>query len=75
MLHYCHMGHTLTIRLTAELASWLEETSSRTGVPQGQIVREQLERAKVSRAKGFMRLAGSIKGAQDLSSRKGFSKA
>ena len=67
------MGHTLTIRLTPELADWLEDTSTRTGVPQGQIVRQQLERAKTSSSKAFMRLAGSVKGPKDLSSRKGFS--
>ena len=67
------MGHTLTIRLTSELADWLEETSARTGLPQGQIVRQQLERAKAGGSKGFMRLAGSVKGPRDLSSRKGFS--
>ena len=69
------MGHTLTIRLTPDLAEWLEETSATTGVPQGQIVRQQLERAKAAHAKGFMRLAGSVKGPPDLSSRKGFSKS
>ena len=58
-----------------ELAEWLEKTSARTGLPQGQIVRQQLERAKTATSKGFMRLAGSVKGPQDLSSRKGFSKS
>ena len=69
------MSHTLTIRLTPELAAWLENTSARTGVPQGQIIRQQLERAKTAGSKGFMRLAGSVKGPPDLSSRKGFSKS
>jgi predicted transcriptional regulator len=68
------MGHTVTIRLPEELAEWLEETAARTGVSQGRIVREQLERARASAAsRGFMRLAGRVRGPKDLSRRKGFS--
>jgi len=69
------MSHTITIRLTNDLARWLEETAARTGISQGQLVREQIEKAKsecVNRA--FMRLAGSVRGPKDLSRRKGFSK-
>lgn len=69
------MSHTITIRLTPELAAWLEEVSARAGVPQGRIVREQLERARATDArKGFMRLAGAARGPRDLSRRKGFSR-
>lgn len=69
------MGKTLTIRLTPELAGWLEEVSSAAGVPQGKIVRDQLEKARKSNSrKGYMRLAGSVRLAADLSTRKGFSK-
>jgi len=69
------MGQTLTIRLTRELAAWLSRASRRTGLPQGQIVREQLERARTDSAdKPYMRLAGSVRGARDLSSRKGFAR-
>jgi len=69
------MGHTLTIRLSKELATWIEALSKRTGVPQGQIVRAQLERARAEdKSHPFMRLAGTMKGARDLSTRKGFSK-
>jgi len=68
------MGHTLTIRLERELAAWLEETARRTGVSQGRIVREQLEKARAaSRERRFMRLAGCLQGPVDLSTRKGFS--
>jgi predicted transcriptional regulator len=68
------MGHTITIRLTKELAEWLEATAAKTGRSQGQIVREQLEKARgESAAKPFMRLAGRIEGPGDLSQRKGFS--
>jgi hypothetical protein len=70
------MSHTITIRLTKELAAWLEDTASSTGVSQGRIVREQLERARAGGVeRPFMRLAGSVKGAPDLSSRKGFSRS
>ena len=37
------MGNTITVRLPAELADWLRDTARKTGVPQGRIVREQLE--------------------------------
>jgi hypothetical protein len=71
------MSQTITVRLGKELSSWLEETASRTGLSQGQIVREQLEKAKTGKnEKPFMRWAGSIKGLpRNLSSRKGFSKS
>ena len=70
------MGHTITVRLTSELAEWLEETAARTGISQGQLVREQIERAKTAAAdRAFMKLAGSVRGPRDLSRRKGFSKS
>ena len=70
------MSHTISFRLTKELAAWLEETAARTGVSQGGIIREQLERAKSGDAvRPFMQLAGSIRGPRDLSSRKGFSRS
>ena len=69
------MSHTITVRLTKELADWLEDAAARSGVSQGRIVREQLERAKAGGTeRPFMKLAGSVKGARDLSSRKGFSR-
>jgi hypothetical protein len=75
VLHYCHMSHTLTIRLTEELLAWLKESSRRTGVPMGRLIREQLETARTNGGKQrFLRHAGAIKGGPaDLSSRKGFS--
>jgi predicted transcriptional regulator len=70
------MSHTITVRLDDDLARWLEDTSARTGVPQGKIVRDQLEQAKArTKTKSFMRLAGTLKGPKDLSKRKGFSEA
>jgi hypothetical protein len=69
------MSQTITVRLTKELAEWLEEVSARAGVPQGRIVRDELERARSASARrGFMRLAGSVSGPRNLSSRKGFSR-
>jgi Ribbon-helix-helix protein, copG family len=69
------MGHTLTVRIDKELAAWLEAEAARTGVSQGKIVREELERAKKARgSRSFMRLAGTIDGPKDLSQRKGFSR-
>ena len=69
------MSHTITIRLTKDLAEWLEETAARTGVSQGQLIREQIETAKAKSAgRAFMRLAGTVRGPKDLSRRKGFSK-
>jgi len=69
------MSHTITVRLNKDLAEWLAQVSAKTGVPQGQFVREQLARAKsAGGGQPFMRLAGCINGAKDLSARKGFSK-
>ena len=76
VLHFSHMGQTLTVRLTRQLAEWLERTAAGTGQSQGQIVREQLERARAAgRGRPFMRLAGTVRGAKDLSARKGFSRS
>ncbi len=66
------MSHTLTIRLTDELLDWLKDTSRRTGVPVGRLVRQQLEHAKAGGKQRFLRYAGAVSGPADLSSRKGF---
>ncbi len=69
------MGQTITVRLTKELADWLEETAAKTGVSQGKLVRDQLERARAAAAsQAFMRLAGAVRGPKDLSVRTGFSR-
>lgn len=69
------MSHTITVRLGKDPADWLARMATETGVPQGQLVREQLEKARASGAsQPFLRLAGRIKGRpRDLSTRKGFS--
>lgn len=71
------MSHTLTIRLTDELVDWLRETSRRTGIPVGRLIREQLESAKTQGGKQrFLRHAGAIAGGPpNVSSRKGFSRS
>jgi predicted DNA-binding protein len=70
------MSKTVTIRLSDDLAAWLEEASKQTGIPKGRIVREQLEKAQqTGKTPSFMKLAGTVKGARDLSARKGFSRS
>jgi hypothetical protein len=71
------MSHTLTVRIQDKLAHWLEETAHGLGISQGQVVRQELERAQREDVEGrrFMRLAGSVRLAADLSERKGFSKS
>lgn len=72
------MSNTITIRVPKGLADWLQQKSVRTGISQGQIVREQLERVRRSdkETKKFMRFAGVIKtGPRDISTRKGYSRS
>jgi len=70
------MSQTITVRLTKDLADWLEQTAAETGVSQGKLVRNQLERARAAASsQAFMRLAGAVRGPKDLSARKGFSRS
>jgi hypothetical protein len=70
------MSHTITVRLSKELAAWLARAAAETGVSQGKLIRDQLEKAKASDSpRSFMRLAGSVRGPRNLSSRKGFSRS
>jgi predicted DNA-binding protein len=70
------MGNTLlTVRMPEELAEWLAETSRKTGIPVGRLIREHLEKARKEEGDpGFMRYAGTVRGSRDLSVRKGFSR-
>ncbi len=69
------MSNTLTIRLPEDMIAWLKETSQRTGIPVGRLIREQLESAREQKdEKRFMRHAGAISGPANLSSRKGYSR-
>lgn len=70
------MSHTFSVRLTPELAEWLEQKSRQTGLPAGRIIRQQLERARSeSGSQRFLRHAGKISGPRDLSARKGFARS
>jgi hypothetical protein len=74
VLHSKQMRNTVTVRLPQDLAEWLVAASGKTGVPKGRIIREQLDKARASGERPFMRLAGVISGPADLSARKGFSR-
>jgi predicted transcriptional regulator len=68
------MSNTLTVRIPDDLAQWLDETARKSGVPKGRIVRDELEKARKAEGKPFLRLAGTIAGPANLSTRKGFSR-
>jgi len=76
VLHFRPMSTTITVRLSEELAAWLEEAAARSGVSQGKLIRDQLEKARASgERQSFLRLAGAVDGPEDLSRRKGFSRS
>jgi predicted DNA-binding protein len=69
------MSNTLTIRLPEGILEKLKETSRRTGIPVGRLVRESLEKTLSRDENPLLKFAGVIKGGpRDLSSRKGFSR-
>jgi predicted DNA-binding protein len=68
------MRNTITVRLPEDLAEWLDDTATKTGVSQGKIIRDQLEKARAMEVRPFLRLAGAISASPELSTRKGFSK-
>ena len=69
------MSNTLSIRLPKELAQWVQQTAEQTGLTQGEVVRQQLEKARSTTAKKpWMALAGAMRGPRDLSTREGFGK-
>lgn len=68
------MRKTITVRLPDDLAEWLSGTSDKTGLPQGRIIRDQLEIARNAGGRRFLRLAGTVAGPANLSRRKGFSR-
>ncbi len=67
------MSNTLTVRLPADLAEWLDSVARKSGVSRGRIIRMELERARSSSKQPFLRLAGAVEGPSTLSLRKGFS--
>jgi len=68
------MSNTITVRLPEDLAKWLDHAARKTGLPKSRIVREELEKARNSANRPFLRLAGAIAGPSGLSMRKGFSR-
>jgi len=66
---------TLRVTLPDDLAAWLAEAGRKTGISRERFVRTELERARKISTKPFLRLLGSVEGAPDLSTRKGFSKS
>lgn len=76
VLAFKDMSHTITIRLSEELAAWLEGVAEQSGDSQGRLLREQLVKARTGgEAHGFMRLAGTVDGPRDLSLKKGFTRS
>lgn len=73
VLRFNQMSNTVTIRLSEDLAAWLDETARGSGVSRGSIVRGELERVRNSSEKRFLRMAGPVEGSPNLSTRKGFS--
>lgn len=74
VLHLRQMRNAITVRLPEDLAEWLENRAARTGVSQGRVIREQLEKVRDQDQQPFLRLAGKVAGPANLSLRKGFSK-
>jgi len=68
------MSHTISVRLPKETSQRLEERARKSGRSRSAIVKEALEQSLQNQPKPFMRLAGTIEGAPDLSQRKGFAK-
>lgn len=69
------MSQTITIRLTKELAEWLDAAAELAGVSPDKLAREQLDQARRQQTeRPFLRLAGSVRGPKGLSRRKGFSR-
>ena len=69
------MSNTLSIRLPKELSQWVKQTAENTGLTQGEVVRQQLEKARsTATSKPWMALAGKVRGPRDLSVREGFGK-
>ena len=68
------MSNTLTVRLPVDLAEWLDQAAQTAGVSRSGIVRMELERARKSSKRPFLRLAGAVVGPAGLSTRKGFSR-
>ena len=70
------MSQRITIRLTKELAAWLDQAAKTSGIPRSRIIREHLDWALAKgREQRFMKLAGTVHGPRGLSTRKGFARS
>ncbi len=74
VLRFERMRNAITVRVPTEVAEWLDSVSREAGVPRGRIIRDQLQPARKREKPPFMRVAGSVEGPPDLSTRKGFGK-
>ena len=68
------MSKAVTVRISSDLAQWLDETARKTGVPKARIIREALEKARGWEQRPFLRIAGAVSGPENLSARRGFSR-
>jgi predicted transcriptional regulator len=69
------MSTTLSIRLPDDLADWIKSTAENTNQTQGEVVRQELEKARqTSTEKPWMKFAGAVSGPKDLSMHEGFDK-
>ena len=68
------MNETLTIRLGESLAHALQEESSRTGLPKGEIARQALESRlqRSGKLAVMQRHFGAMKGPADLSTNRAY---
>jgi hypothetical protein len=67
------MDTTISLRLTKEIADWLEETARLTGLSKAEIVRGELRKARDAQQRPWSHLIGCLKGGPpDLSTREGF---
>jgi predicted DNA binding CopG/RHH family protein len=48
VLHIFPMDTAITVHLSKELAAWLEDAAARSGISQGELIRDQLEKARAS---------------------------
>ncbi len=64
------MTHTISVRVTKELALWLGQLSAKTGLPKDGIIRGQFENGAPR-----WRLAGKVEDPPNPSERKGFSRS
>src|SRR4029077_12340192 len=72
VLQLCHMSRTSMVRTTEALLAWLKELSQKTGLRGGRITRKQGESAKSKLGnERFLRHAGKIAGAPNLSTEQG----